>query len=119
MSGGERGSATVAGMDVTTSGLEELDVDGDVVAAALERPVAAIADAARDLLMDIPAGLAKDVLDSGIQIAGGGALLPGLAQRVEKEVGVGAVVVDDPLRAVVRGAARLLEESFGSLEKTA
>ena len=119
LNGGERGSATVAGMDPTTSRLEELDVDAEIVAAALERPVAAIARAARDLLTEIPSDLAKDVLDSGIQIAGGGALLPGLAQRVEKEVGIGAVVVDDPLRAVVRGAARLLEESFDSLEKTA
>ena len=119
LNGGEWGSATVAGMDPTTSRLEELDVDAEIVAAALERPVAAIARAARDLLTEIPSDLAKDVLDSGIQIAGGGALLPGLAQRVEKEVGIGAVVVDDPLRAVVRGAARLLEESFDSLEKTA
>jgi rod shape-determining protein MreB len=119
LSGGERGSATVAGMDLTTSSLEELEVDGDVVAAALERPVAAIVDAARELVVAMPPDLAKDVLNSGIQIVGGGALLPGLAQRVEKEVGVGAVVVDDPLRAVVRGAERLLEESFDSLEKTA
>ena len=119
VTGGERGSATVVGMDLTTWSLEELEVDGDVVAAALERPVAAIADAARELVAAMPPDLAKDVLNSGIQIAGGGALLPGLAQRVEKEVGVGAVVVDDPLRSVVRGAGRLLEESFDSLEKTA
>jgi len=119
LNGGERGSATVVGMDLTSSSLEELEVEGDVVAAALERPVAAIADAARELVAAMPPDLAKDVLVSGIQIVGGGALLPGLAQRVEKEVGVAAVVVDDPLRAVVRGAGRLLEESFDSLEKTA
>ncbi len=119
LTGGEVGSAIVAGVGLITSTLEELEVEGDVVAAALERPVAAIADAVRQLLEEMPADLAKDVLGAGIQVAGGGALLPGLAQRVEKEVGVGTVVIDDPLRAVVRGAARLLEEGFGSLDQTA
>jgi rod shape-determining protein MreB len=119
LSGGEVGLCIVAGMDPTSSSLKELVIERDVVAAALERPVGTIVDAVRELLVEMPTDLAKDVLSSGIQLAGGGALLPGLAQRVEKDVGVGASVIDDPLRAVVRGAGRLLEESFGSLEKSA
>ena len=44
-----------------------------------------------------------------IRLAGGGALLPGLAYRIEATSGIPAVVVDDPLRCVVRGAAEILE----------
>ncbi len=119
VTGGEHGSATVAGIDLASSSLREAAVGGELVAAALEHPVAAIVDAVSELLGEMPPDLAEEVLQSGVQLAGGGALLPGLAQRIEKQVGLGTVVVDDPLRAVVRGAARLLEESFEVLEKTA
>ena len=119
LTGGESGSAAVAGTDLASLSPREVEVPGEVVAAALEHPVAAIVDAVSQLLVEMPADLANDVLDRGVQVAGGGALLLGLAQRIEKEVGVGTVVVDDPLRSVVRGAARLLEEGFDSLERTA
>ena len=44
-----------------------------------------------------------------IRLAGGGALLPGMAGRIETAAGIGTVVVEDPLRCVVRGAAEILE----------
>jgi hypothetical protein len=44
-----------------------------------------------------------------IRLAGGGSLLPGLAARIETAAGIGAVLVEDPLRCVVRGAAEILE----------
>jgi MreB/Mbl protein len=71
--------------------------------------VAAIAAAVHEMLSDIPAGLAEDVVRGKIRLAGGGALLPGLAGRIETAAGIGAVVVEDPLRCVVRGAAEILE----------
>lgn len=119
LSGGTGRSVSVAGRDLASSSLRQVAVNGEVVAAALEHPVAAIVDAVRDLLSEIPPGLAKDVFDRGIQVAGGGALLPGLARRIDNDVRVGAVVVDDPLRAVVRGAARMLDEIFDALEESA
>jgi hypothetical protein len=63
------------------------------------------------MLSDIPAGLAEDVVRGKIRLAGGGALLPGLAARIETAAGIGAVLVEDPLRCVVRGAAEILERS--------
>ena len=63
------------------------------------------------LLSDIPAGLVEDVVRGKIRLAGGGALLPGLAARIETAAGIGAVLVEDPLRCVVRGAAEMLERS--------
>ena len=44
-----------------------------------------------------------------VRLAGGGALLPGLATRIETAAGIGTVLVEDPLRCVVRGAAEILE----------
>jgi rod shape-determining protein MreB len=61
------------------------------------------------MLSEIPAGLAEDVVRGKIRLAGGGALLPGLAGRIETAAGIGAVLVEDPLRCVVRGAAEILE----------
>jgi rod shape-determining protein MreB len=61
------------------------------------------------MLSEIPAGLAEDVVRGKVRLAGGGALLPGLASRIETAAGIGTVMVDDPMRCVIRGAAEILE----------
>jgi len=83
-------------------------VPADLVASALEPVVAAIGSTVQAVLSDIPAGLAEDVVRGQVRLSGGGALLPGLADRIAELAGIGAVVVDDPLRCVVRGAAAML-----------
>jgi rod shape-determining protein MreB and related proteins len=88
-------------------------VPGTLVADALEPAVAKIADAVREMLLDLPPDLAEDIVREKVCLAGGGALLPGLADRVEEAAGIPAVVVDDPLRCVVRGAAEILEGRGG------
>jgi rod shape-determining protein MreB len=80
-----------------------------LVAEALEHSAAVIIDSVQEMLSDIPPNLAEDVVRGKIRIAGGGALLPGLASRIEAAAGIPALVVDDPLRCVVRGAAEILE----------
>ncbi|HTP14401.1 MAG TPA: rod shape-determining protein MreB [Streptosporangiaceae bacterium] len=82
---------------------------GWVVAKALEHPVAAIVGSVQEILSDIPPNLAEDVVRGKIRLAGGGALLPGLSDKIEAATGIPVLVVDDPLRCVVRGAAELLE----------
>jgi rod shape-determining protein MreB and related proteins len=84
-------------------------VSAKLVAAAVEPTVAAITSAVEELLSDIPPNLAEEVVRGKIRLAGGGALLPGLAYRIEIAADIAAVVVDDPLRCVIRGAARILE----------
>ena len=82
---------------------------GFLVANALEPIVSAIASTVHEMLSEIPAGLAEDVVRGKVRLAGGGALLPGLASRIETAAGIGAVLVDDPMRCVIRGAAEILE----------
>ena len=108
LTGGPDGWAEAVGIDAAKRTPRVERVEGDLVAAALEPVVTAIARAVQEVLSDIPSGLAEDVVRGKVRLAGGGALLPGLASRIEAIAEIGAVVVEDPLRCVVRGAAAML-----------
>ena len=109
LTGGPDGWAEAVGIDAAKRTPRVERVEGDLVAAALEPVVTAIARAVQEVLSDIPSGLAEDVVRGKVRLAGGGALLPGLASRIEAIAEIGAVVAEDPLRCVVRGAAAMLE----------
>ena len=85
---------------------------GELVAGALEPVVSAIGRTVQQVLSDIPAGLAEDVMRGKVRLTGGGALLPGLAARIESIAEISAVVAEDPLRCVVRGAALMVETGY-------
>ena len=85
-------------------------MSADLVGNALQPSVTAIMGAVRELLSDIPPNLAEDVVRGKIRLAGGGALLPGLAGRIELAAGIPAYVVDDPARCVIRGATEILQD---------
>jgi rod shape-determining protein MreB len=76
----------------------------------MEEPVASIVDAVKVTLDGTPPELAADIMDQGIVLAGGGALLRGLDQRLSHETGMPIRVADDPLNAVVQGSGQSLEE---------
>jgi rod shape-determining protein MreB len=109
LTGGQDGWAEAVGLDAArrTPRLEK--VPGELVAGALEPVVNAIGRAVQQVLSDIPAGLAEDVMRGKVRLTGGGALLPGLADRIGSIAEISAVVAEDPLRSVVRGAALMLE----------
>ena len=77
---------------------------------ALAEPVQAIVDAVRDTLDRTPPELSSDILTSGILLAGGGALLHGLAQRLHEETQMPTYVADSALTCVAEGAGQALEE---------
>jgi rod shape-determining protein MreB len=109
LTGGPDGWAEAVGLDAArrTPRLEK--VPGELVAAALEPVVSAIGRTVQQVMSDIPAGLAEDVMRGKVRLTGGGALLPGLASRIESIAEISAVVAEDPLRCVVRGAALMVE----------
>jgi rod shape-determining protein MreB len=113
LTGGETGYAEAIGVDAARRTPRVENVPGKLVAAALEGPVAAITSAVEDMQSDLPPDLAEDVVRGKIRLSGGGALLPGLASRIEASASIPVVVVDDPLRCVVRGAAEILERGGG------
>jgi rod shape-determining protein MreB len=110
LTGGDTGWTEAVGLDSARRTPRVEKIPGDLVAAALNPIVGAISATVHEILSDIPAGLAEDVVRGKVRLCGGGALLPGLASRLETITEMGVLVVDDPLRCVVRGAAALLEK---------
>jgi rod shape-determining protein MreB and related proteins len=108
VSGGPDGWAEAVGLDAARRTPRIEKVPADLVASALEPVVAAIGGTVQAVLSDIPAGLAEDVVRGQVRLCGGGALLPGLPERLAELAGIGVVVTEDPLRCVVRGAAKML-----------
>jgi rod shape-determining protein MreB and related proteins len=113
LTGGEDGWADTIGLDAARRTPRADKVPGDLVAKAIEPVVSAIGVAVHNVLSDIPAGLAADVVRGDVRVSGGGALLPGLVDRLGEVTGLGVVVAEDPLRCVVRGAAAMLAAARG------
>jgi rod shape-determining protein MreB and related proteins len=85
-----------------------------LISRAVEPMVRAIVGSVTELLADIPPNLAEDVFRGKIRLAGGGAMLPGLAYRIEAAADIPVALVEDPLRCVIRGAALILENGDGA-----
>lgn len=115
LTGGEEGWAETVGIDAATRSPRIERVGGDLVAGAVDPLVVRMGGAVRDMVAEIPPGLAEEVVRGKIRLSGGGALLSGFAARIEEAAGIGAVVAEDPLRCVVRGAAMMLDTDRASL----
>lgn len=95
-----------------------LTITSEEIREALREPVSAIVDGVRVTLERTPPELSADIVDRGVVLAGGGALLRGLDQLLSKETGLHVTVAEDPLTAVVLGTGTYLEqlESFRGME---
>ncbi|MEX0989320.1 MAG: rod shape-determining protein [Actinomycetota bacterium] len=102
-------AAIVPGRDLGTGGTVELEINEREVRQAMGPPIAGIVEAARGILAAAPAELTHDVLETGIFLAGGGALLRGMDMLLAQECEVPVHVAEDPLQTVVRGAGVMLE----------
>jgi rod shape-determining protein MreB len=109
LTGGSDGWGEAVGIDAARRTPRIEKVPGDLITDALTPIVSAIARTVHEILSDIPSGLAEDVVRGKIRLSGGGALLPGLVSHIETGAEIGAMVVEDPLRCVIRGAALMLE----------
>ncbi|MDI6906463.1 MAG: rod shape-determining protein [Thermoanaerobacterales bacterium] len=99
----------VRGRDLVTGLPKTVTVTSEEIYRALSEPVAAILDAIRQTLERTPPELASDIMDRGIVMAGGGALLRGLDRLVSEETHMPVHLADEPLLAVAHGAGRVLE----------
>jgi rod shape-determining protein MreB len=108
--------AEIPGRDLATGLPKTIIVSAAEIRKALEEPVNAIINAVKNTLDKTPPELAADLMNQGIVLTGGGALLLGLDERLRKETGLPILVADDPLRAVVIGTGKCIEE-FEALEK--
>jgi len=83
---------------------------------AVAPQVETIVDNVRSVLEATPPEVLADIMQRGIYLSGGGALIPGLAPLLEHALDVPVVVVPDPLRAVIRGAGIVVEDLEGYRE---
>lgn len=111
-------TAVMRGRDLATGLPRSIEVSRAEIREALSRDLAVITEAIKDTVEATPPELVADVIRDGITLAGGTALLQGLAPLVEKETGIKTTVANDPLTAVVRGTGVLLED-MNLLEKIA
>jgi rod shape-determining protein MreB len=102
--------AEIRGRDLVSGLPRAITLTSSDVRTAIEEPLHAIVDAVRVTLDQTPPELAGDIMDRGIVLTGGGALLRGLDERIRHETGMPVHVAEDPLRSVVHGAGRCVEE---------
>jgi rod shape-determining protein MreB len=102
--------AEVRGRDLMSGLPREIQLSGDEVSSAIASPLADILEAVHAALEETPPELAADITKEGILLAGGGALLRGLEERLEAETGMPVRVADAPLECVALGAGQSLEE---------
>jgi rod shape-determining protein MreB and related proteins len=102
--------AEVRGRDLMTGLPREVQLGSEEVSHAIAAPLADILASVHAALEETPPELAADITKEGILLAGGGALLRGLEQRLENETGMPVRVADAPLECVALGAGQSLEE---------
>jgi rod shape-determining protein MreB len=100
----------VKGRDLVAGIPKTIEVSSVEVREALAEPVGQIVEAVKRSLERTPPELSADILDRGMMLSGGGALLKGLDERLRLETNLPVHIAEDPLTAVVRGAGRVLDE---------
>ncbi len=106
----ERLKLEIKGRDLVEGVPKTLTITDVEVREALAEPIAAVVDAVRMALERTPPELSADIMDKGIVLSGGGALIRNLDERLRDETGLPVVLADDPLCSVVLGTGRLLED---------
>ncbi|NUR91899.1 MAG: rod shape-determining protein [Nonomuraea sp.] len=112
---GEERDTEIRGRDLVTGLPKTVRITARELREAMAEPLNAIVDAVQSTLDQCPPDLAGDLMDAGIALTGGGALLRGLDRRLAQATGMPIKVVDDPLRSVVTGAGRCVDQ-FNQLQ---
>jgi len=108
----------IKGRDLVEGVPKTIVISDEEIREALAEPVAAIIEAVRIALEQTPPELSADIVDRGIVLTGGGAMLRNLDKRLREETGLPVSIADDPLTSVVMGTGRVLTD-FNLLRKVA
>ncbi len=111
-------SMEVKGRDLLDGIPKPLVVSSEEIRDALSEPVGVIIEAVKQALEQTPPELAADIVDRGIVLTGGGALLRNLDKRLREETGLPVLIADDPLSSVCLGAGKMLDD-FDLLRRVA
>ena len=108
--------AEIRGRDLVSGLPKTIVVSAEEIRKALEEPVNQIVDAVKTTLDKCPPELSGDIMDRGIVLTGGGALLKGLDERLRHETGMPILIAEDPLDSVANGSGKCVEE-FEALQQ--
>jgi rod shape-determining protein MreB len=106
----EEMSMEVKGRDLVTGLPKTLTISSSEIREALQEPISSIVDAIKVTLERCPPELAADLVDRGMVLAGGGALLKGIDKLIAEQTGLPVHIADDPLSAVAEGCGVVLNE---------
>ncbi len=104
------GSMEVRGRDLVTGLPKNIEIFSEEITKALEESINAIVDSIKFTLEKTPPELASDIMDRGIMLTGGGALLKGLDRLINQETGIPVFIAENPLDCVAAGAGEVLEK---------
>lgn len=102
--------ASVKGRDLVTGLPKEVILTDTDIREALSQSIEALVESVREVLESTPPEVLADVMHRGVYLAGGGALLKGLAELLENEINIPVHIAGDPLTAVARGTGIILED---------
>lgn len=108
--GDELMTVEVKGRDLISGIPKIVEIDSEEVREAIMEQVSVITDTIKDTLENAPPELAGDIVDRGIVLTGGGALLKKIDVLLKEETGLPITIADDPLSTVARGAGMVLDE---------
>ncbi|MBF0491477.1 MAG: rod shape-determining protein [Deltaproteobacteria bacterium] len=108
--GAEMKTMEIKGRDLVAGVPRVMEINSDEIREAIAEPVYAIVEAVKIALEKIPPELAADIVDRGIVLTGGGALLKNLDLLLREETGLPVTIADDPLSAVVLGSGKALND---------
>ena len=108
--GDELMTVEVKGRDLISGIPKIVEIDSEEVREAIMEQVSVIVDTVKDALENAPPELAGDIVDRGIVLTGGGALLKKIDVLLKEETGLPITIADDPLSTVARGAGMVLDE---------
>ena len=100
----------VKGRDLISGIPKIIEINSEEVREAIAEPISLIVDTVKDALENAPPELAGDIVDRGIMLTGGGALLRDLDVLIREETGLPVTIADDPLSTVARGAGMALDQ---------
>lgn len=106
---GEESSMQIRGRDLISGLPKVIDISSTEIREALKEPVAAIIEAIKSTLEKTPPELASDIMDKGIMLAGGGALLKGIDMIINNETHMPVHISEAPLDCVALGAGKALD----------
>jgi len=100
----------VKGRDLVSGIPKIIEINSEEIREAITEPISLIVDTIKNCLENSPPELAGDIVDRGIMLTGGGALLRNLDVLIREETGLPVTIADDPLSTVARGAGMALDQ---------